>query len=133
MNDQSRDDAANKSRTPLSSNKLMLLWFGAILVVAVCIWVGLVLTKTSDPASATYTVAGICVFMAAVVDIATRNKRRNAARRNATSIEEARGRIDAAEVRALKDKSGEVRAVKAVRSQVPGLSLTDAVQLVRSL
>lgn len=132
MNDQPRDDAADKPHKPLSRNRLMLMWFAAILVVAVGIWLGLVLTETSDPASATFTVAGICVFLAAVVDMATR-KRRSRGRQRFQSLDDLRKHVDSDALRTMRDRDGEVRAIKELRRQVPGASLADATHVVRGL
>lgn len=133
MNDQPRDDAADKSRKPLTRNKLMLMWFAAILVVAVGTWLGLVLTETSDPASATFTVAGICVFLAAIVDMATRSKRRSHGQQRFQSPDDLRKHVDSDALRTVRDRDGEVRAIKELRRQMPGASLADATHVVRGL
>jgi hypothetical protein len=131
VNNKPREGAPDRRTAPLSSTAKALLGTAAVLAAAAGGWLLLTLTGVASAKSAVMIVAWVLVPLAVAVDLWARSKRRR--RTPPPSLDDARRQIDTVALRVMKDQKGEVRAVKEARRQVPGLSLADAAQLVRSL
>jgi len=131
VNNKPRESAPDRRTAPRSSTSKALLGTAAVLAVAAGVWLLLTLTGVASAGSALTMIAWVLIPLAVGFDLWTRRKRRR--RAQPASLDDARRQIDTVALRVMKDQKGEVRAVKEVRRQVPGLSLADAVQLVRSL
>jgi hypothetical protein len=111
----------------------MLLWFIAILVAAGAVWGLLTITEVTDASTSLIAVAWTLILLALAVDIWTRSKRRSRYRQRFPTLDDLHGSVDAEALRAVRDRDGEIPAVRQLRRSFPEVPLADAVKVVRGL
>jgi len=100
----------------------------------------LVLLATGVATRTLWVPVGMAAIVAASTVIALASRRSDAVRKQAAfvadfdgSLDAVRAALDVFRIRAIRAESGELQAVRAVRQQVPQLTLAQAVEVVRSL
>jgi len=100
----------------------------------------LVLLATGVATRNVWVPVAMAAIVAASTAIALASRRSDAVRKQAAfvadfggSLDAVRAALDVLRIRAIRAESGELQAVRAVRRQVPQLTLAQAVEVVRSL
>ena len=105
-----------------------LLWMINIALVAVV----LLLLVLDYPLAATFTALASVVFSAYVSSV-DRKRRRAEFVAEHTSVDHILETEDLSRFREIRDRDGQLRAVREVRRIYPGMELTEAVKLVENL
>lgn len=118
---------------PSRRNTAVLLWSVALLAGAGTVWLVLLFTGLADAGGSLIAVAWIMLVMSFAVSAWTRTRQRRLYWQEFPSLEAVRRKVDTEPLRTLRDRDGQAAAVRLLRRDVPGIPISDAKRLIKTL